>query len=602
MFTCVFRPLRARRALVAKAVPALVAALSITATTTATSSASSGPAVASASSAVTRSLHLAATRSTQADRTLVDAATTLRRCVTAHPQHCTSDRLALQHAGVILATQERNFARIARGTATAGARRAPRLAVHGDTLSWNRLARVQSYIISRKVPGQAEDDILVSGTTATPPPVPGVTVNYSVRSAVASSAWSSVQSIAYPDANAPSSSEGAPVTDPQAAPALAVLGQTLTWSPVATVNNYVLQTNVPGHAAQYSLVSGSSTTPAAVAGATVTYSVRTAVDGSAWSPTVSIAYSTSTPNPVPSVPLPSNRIIGTNDGAGWGAEAAATIIAGHITWNRVEIGMASNTAAESQSYGFHTLAIVGNTEDNEPLAQVNPAVWGQTVVNQLQSNPGISIAEAGNEMYLKGGIANPVRYGEMYLAAVNDMRAAGIHTHLLFNMTGDIPTGTWASPTSWSQDANGGGWLRDAVNAVPGLAAAIAENGISVHPYGALTEDREDDSGVKAVATEESIAQNVLGTTPNLYITEFGYSLSACGAPSGACSQEEQASKMRAAYQAFLSDPHVAGIWAYQSHDDGTGQWGLMNNDGSTRPVFGVISSFATEQGQSPIL
>ena len=55
---------------------------------------------------------------------------------------------------------------------------------------------------------------------------------------------------------------------------------------------------------------------------------------------------------------------------------------------------------------------------------------------------------------------------------------------------------------------------------------------------------------------------------------------------------------MRAAYKVFLADPHVAGILVYQSHDDGTGQWGYMNNDNTTRPAFNVLSEIATEQGQ----
>jgi hypothetical protein len=32
-----------------------------------------------------------------------------------------------------------------------------------------------------------------------------------------------------------------------------------------------------------------------------------------------------------------------------------------------------------------------------------------------------------------------------------------IHTPVLFNMEGDVPTGTWSSPTGWSRDAHGGG-------------------------------------------------------------------------------------------------------------------------------------------------
>jgi hypothetical protein len=201
-------------------------------------------------------------------------------------------------------------------------------------------------------------------------------------------------------------------------------------------------------------------------------------------------------------------------------------------------------------------------------------------------------------MYLKGGVANPVRYGQMYLDAVNALKAAGIHVPLLFNMTGDYALGSWPSPTGWSQDAHSGGWLHDAVEGVPGLAQAILANGISTHPYGAIGENEADSGGVAAVAAQESVARAVLGATPSFYITEFGYNLGACGAGLGACSQQEQATEMRESYEVLLADPHVAGIWWYQSHDDGTGQWGYMNSDNTTRPSFAVLSALAIAQGQ----
>jgi hypothetical protein len=300
----------------------------------------------------------------------------------------------------------------------------------------------------------------------------------------------------------------------------------------------------------------------------------------------------------PTSPFGSGKIIGTNDGSGWGSAPAKTIIAGHITWDRVEVGGSSDTPAVSQSDGFHVLGIVGNLSDGTPLSQSDPATWASEVVSQLRANPAISIAEAGNEMYYKGKVANPVQYGRMYLAAVNAMKTAGIHTPLLFNMFGDYPLGSWSSPTGHSEDARSGGWLRDAVAGVPGLAEAILANGLSSHPYGALTENYDDINGVKAVPAQESVARSVLGAIPPIYITEFGYSLNNCGEFIGACSQQEQAAKMRAAYSAFLADPHVAGIWWYQSHDDSIGQYGFMNNDNTTRPSFETLSSFAIEQGQ----
>jgi hypothetical protein len=292
-------------------------------------------------------------------------------------------------------------------------------------------------------------------------------------------------------------------------------------------------------------------------------------------------------------------IIGTNDGAGWGSEAARTIVQGHITWNRVELGSGPNTLSSSLADGFKVLAIVGNVNDSTPLSQVNPSQWGSAAASELKANPGISIAEAGNEIYYKGGVANPVQYGRMYVAAVEDLKAAGIHTPLLFDMAGDYPSrGTWAAPGSWSQDSSGGGWLRDAVKGVPGLAGAILANGLSIHPYGAVGQNTHDDWGVSAAAALEWVAHAVLGSIPPFYITEFGYDMTRCGADIGACSKREQASKMQAAYSVFLADPHIAGIWWYQSHDDNTGRFGFMETNDKPRKAFKTLSAIAAAAGQ----
>jgi hypothetical protein len=554
---------------------------------------------------VPRLLAAAASRSTAADRVLVRRARALKRCLRANRNHlakCKPKRHAVQQAGSRLAKARRNLASLVRRTATPGAHRyaggapelrAPTLAISGQELTWTPIAHVRTYILVSKAKGQAAQYSMVRGTSATPPAIPSATVDYSVRSDIDGSAWSAEQAIVYPTSAATS--------DSQAAPAIAVSGETLTWNSVAGISTYVLVSSAPGRADQYSVVSGTSTTPPVAPGATVHYSVRTAIDGSAWSPEVEISYPVAAPVPtsatLPPAPVPAHKIIGTNDAAGWGSAPAKTILAGHITWNRVEIGSEDNTLAASTSDGFHSLAIVGNVSDSTPLSAIDPGSWAATVVSQIQANPGIAIAEAGNEMFYKGNAANPVQYGRMYLAAIDAMQAAGVHTPLLFNMFGDYPVGSLSSST-WSRDSAGGGWLHDAVAGVPGLASAILANGLSTHPYGALGENSTDSWGVNAVAAQEAVAQKALGATPPFYITEFGYNLGKCGETDGACSQQEQAGKMRSAYAAFLGDPHVAGIWCYQSHDDPTGQWGYMNNDNTVRPTFEVISSVAIEQGQ----
>jgi hypothetical protein len=486
--------------------------------------------------------------------------------------------------------------------------------VSGQTLTWTKVAYVTRYVLRRRVLGQYESSRLVTGTSITPQAIPGHTVAYRVRTAVLGSPWSAERSVTYPPSSpvtGPLPEEGVTPTGPGSepsvetppAPLLSVHGNTISWAPIPGATSYTLATVLNPTTSRdttYQLTTGTSVTPPPVPGATVSYglAVRTPVGGP-WAKEVSVTYppaeGETPPTPPPAL---SHKIIGTNDAAGWGPTFAHTLLAGHITWNRVEIGSPNNPISLSQQYGFRSIAIVGNTPDGTPLSSYSPTQWAQTVVTQLAEHPEIALAEAGNEMYYKHGTADPVQYGRMYLAAVNAVKAAGIHTPLLFNMFGDYAVTSPNGSTSWSQDAHNGGWLRDAVNGVPGLASAISANGLSTHPYGAVGEDQADDAGVKSVAGQEAVARTVLGTTPPFYITEFGYDLAACGAPRGACSLQEQASKMQAAYNVFLADPSVAGIWWYQAHDDSTGQFGFINEGNTTRPAFGVISAFAVEQGQ----
>jgi hypothetical protein len=209
------------------------------------------------------------------------------------------------------------------------------------------------------------------------------------------------------------------------APVLRVSGHTISWTAVPGAISYELATILHPTTTRettYTIVKGTSFTPPVVPGQTVGYGLAAKAPAvGLWAQELTITYPAAetgggsgtgggsetggiTPPPT------SGKIVGTNDGAGWGVAAAQTIIAGHITWNRVELGSGANTLARSLSDGFRVLAIVGNVGDGTPLSQVEPAQWGAGVVSQIRANPGISIAEAGNEMYLKCGVANPVQH------------------------------------------------------------------------------------------------------------------------------------------------------------------------------------------------
>jgi hypothetical protein len=277
-----------------------------------------GP-VADASRAVPRSLSIAAAQTTAVDRTLVADAKALKACLAKNAAKCAGARQAVQQAGSRLAAARRQLAAAARATGSthnakssrrASTLTAPRLSSAGGTLSWPRVDGIKSYVVESKVPGQSTQYAVIDAITYRPPPVPGTTVAYRVRTAINGSSWSTPASIAFapasPSGTAPSGSTGAgthaETVDTQAAPALSVSGQKLSWNRVGSVTTYVLMQQVEGQEAQYSVVSATSLTPTAAPGATVHYSVRTAVDGSAWAPEVSITFPAVKPTTPPTAP------------------------------------------------------------------------------------------------------------------------------------------------------------------------------------------------------------------------------------------------------------------------------------------------------------
>src|SRR5215213_951383 len=86
-------------------------------------------------------------------------------------------------------------------------------------------------------------------------------------------------------------------TDVLAAPTMSVSGTTISWTSISGVSSYVFVRKVPGQAAQYSVVNGTSVTPPVVAGQTVSYGVRTNVSGSNWANEVTITYPAATVDP-----------------------------------------------------------------------------------------------------------------------------------------------------------------------------------------------------------------------------------------------------------------------------------------------------------------
>jgi len=454
---------------------------------------------ASAARLVPPRLRAAAARSAAADRAFVSTARTLRRCVlrnSAHPKRCNSTRRALQRAGLRLRRAQGLLALVAVRTSRAGGavhattspnrRVAPILTVSGDALAWTRVAHLNTYVFVRKVPGQTDQYSVVTGTSLTPPQVPGATVRYSVRTTALGAAWAPEVSITYP-----ASPVGPKAPEPQAAPALTVSGQTLTWSAVANVHAYILATKVPGRADQYSVVSGTSTTPPAVPGATVRYGIRTAVEGSAWAPEVTISYPASPPPPPPPVEEASLPPSALQVGLDSGTEAADLTATATLGAKLVRIGFnIEDTVAQLEpaiaKYAAQGVRVLPLAEFGgrmpTPAEAKGLAAWAKAFgpggtfwATRTDGSLAIRSIEVGNETDYSG------QYHDEPGATSYRLRAEAYAVRVKEAAQSIASAGSTVGLLVQADDTSGD-WINGMYAAVPDLTKYVA--GWTMHSYG----------------------------------------------------------------------------------------------------------------------
>jgi hypothetical protein len=496
-------------------------------------------AAAQRSGPVSPALRAASRTANRADRRLVAQARALRACLRGGSS-CPTLRRKVQRSGRAFTAAQRRLSATARRRGRRGAVSSdygapPVLHASGYKLGWTRSRHAGGYVIVAMVPGQGNRYSLVRGTSASPPPVPGLTVTYLVRTAARSSRWSNPVKITYPAAPPPpipTPPAGPPVEELnlRAAPALHVAGQTLTWNLVAGVSAYILMTKVPGQPEAFTAVSGTSTTPPAVPGKTVSYSVRTAVDGSAWAPNVTITYP-ATPSPKPPPPgEPSGGFIGStgfqpgiNSGTNPQDYTGSTMLGAKIVRISVPIG-APASAWESIVSGYAARGI-----RVAPLASFygrlpSPAEaqglgsWAKAFgpggtfwAKRSDGNLAFQTIEFGNETsygYQFGDNAGTPSYqarAQGYAARLKEaaeaVNASGVRVGVL--AVADDPSGNW---------------MNGMFQAVPNLGSYVG--GWVTHPYG--TSGKGKLLGVIAQAAAHGAPANI-----PLDITEWGISTDA---------------------------------------------------------------------------
>jgi hypothetical protein len=584
--------------------------------------------VASVARTQTRALMAAAHSERRADRRLVSDARALARCRRAHPGHCQAQSGALQKAGRTYAASQRHLSSLARSTSSAkssswhGYHELPKLTASGDTLSWNKVEGAGNYVLAYHVSGLQTEYMLVTATTYTPPAVPGASVTYSVRSANDYSGWSNQVTISYPKtqqteaveakAEEVKASEPSPPKTPEAvaAPQLTVSGQTLTWNAIAGTSTYVLATIVPGKADQYTEVSGTSFAPPAVPGTTVRYSLRTAVEGSAWSTEVAITF------PAEKEPEPARKEVPPVEESHASGPFEMGIVSGSAPLYelqfisaegartaRVEFNIQTSAAEMESSIAAFAkdgirvtpLAIFDGTLPTPAQAQ-NVATWA------ARFGPGGSFWQgksypAGTAV-TKIEFGNETSYSYQYSENSTSAYATRAQTYALRFKEAAVATAA-ANPgvgvLAQGDPGNGSGtaWMDNMFKAVPNLGQYVA--GWTVHPYGPGWQTVMD----KVVSS--AAADGAPSSIP-LYVTEWGlstdngrcldsnYGWNTCMTyAEAATTLSSVVSAMRARYGSRL-----ASLYLYQAHDQAatgtaTGReyyFGALQSNGSPKGAY----------------
>jgi sugar lactone lactonase YvrE len=302
--------------------------------------------------------------------------------------------------------------------------------------------------------------------------------------------------------------------------------------------------------------------------------------------------------------IPPSIIIGLNDGSGWGSPDSAKFHEHGFTSERIEAGGPYTTIKESSELGWkNDMVIVGNTNDETLLGAINVAEWTKETVAQIkeQMTYGVTLFEVGNEMFLKGYCGEgcyqqkePAKYAEMFVSLSKALETEKITgAKLLFDSYGDYET---SNGGSWSQVCCGGGWLATAAKAQPELLKRVS--GFTMHPYGEAGGNQENDWGPGALKVEHEQAVSLGFEHTDYYATEFGVKLNE-GGTSGSSSLANQAERITAVYTELIGFGYVKGIWYYQTHDDGSGKWGLIEPQAGgespfePRPALEAVANFA---------
>jgi hypothetical protein len=306
----------------------------------------------------------------------------------------------------------------------------------------------------------------------------------------------------------------------------------------------------------------------------------------------------------------SKLTVSVSNTIGWGpssTEPSALLKGIGVTWTRIDVGLDTDPSQISTaiSEGMHPFVIMtgGTTDGNcNGVSPTDIASATTNLIPTLKADD-LTTLEICNESYLS---ETDSTYAAQYNAAHVALAGTGIKA---------LAVATALSTTCGAGDANPN-WIPDIIHDLPGGAGEV--DGWTIHPYGPISGTESCASNPNGYGWEDvpdwhSIAVNA-GSNAPWYITEVGQCLgnlpgqSGCNTP---VSQATQASDMTE----YLNDTLTKYTWVvyfnwYQSCDDGSGEFGLINREGGSpggtgtcdaggRPAFTALQDWVAANKSS---
>jgi hypothetical protein len=377
-----------------------------------------------------------------------------------------------------------------------------------------------------------------------------------------------------------------PAVDLTTAPTLTVSGQSLSWNQIGSVTTYVMVAKTAGQTDHYFEVSGTSYTPTPVPGATVQYSIRTAVDGSAWAVPVNITFPAPAPAPAPTptptpTPSPLTSMYVGLDAGNYGTGGVSDV-KGAVSIVRLDSDLGTSAVKMYASGGLRVDWDFSGPYNSGGVSALNASSWVTNTLNAYKATTDPTTTPMIEVLNEPGGTWF---WGSGAISQTN----ADAYRNLL-KMTYDAfhaQYGSAAPKILGTFDGSNGNtfgqrwWTSDAANYV---------DGVIVHPYGGTSSTTSSALGNRQRVTD---AHN--WTQKPVYVTEVGWP-TALGQPATGdslqWSEADQATNLTNFMDWARSTGYVAAVMYFNYRDYGSNNWyGIEHADGTKKPAYNALKA-----------